>query len=318
MKGRILAAALLIALLSPGVTPARQTKEEGNEEKRNERHGWLGVSIQDVTPRAAREMDLKVKSGALVNGVTEESPAEDSGIKEHDVIVEFNGKTVDESDDLLSAVRSASPGDKASVTFYRGQEKKTVQVTLGKAPRRDFAFSFRGPGHINIPHPAPMPRIHIFRSEGVLGLSLTDLNRQLGEYFQAPNGRGVLVQEVKKESPGEKAGFKAGDVILRAGKEDVETTEDIMEAMEGLKKGEKIEFGILRKGARTTLTAESEGPERERWNGFRSFEFNNDMGMEPNILKRDMEKLKEELRSIGTRIRSEMQEISRKLRGVTS
>jgi membrane-associated protease RseP (regulator of RpoE activity) len=318
MKRGIIAAALLVTLAAPGDAPARQSKGEGKEDTRTEKHGWLGVSIQDVTPRIAREMDLHVKSGALVNDVTEESPAEESGIKEHDVIVEFNGKTVDEADDLLSAVRSAAPGDKAGVTFYRGQEKKTVQVTLGKAPRRDYAFSFRGPGHIRIPHPPPMPRIHIFRSEGVLGLSLTDLNRQLGEYFQAPNGRGVLVQEVKKESAGEKAGFKAGDVIVRAGKEDVETTEDIMEAMDGLKKGEKIEFGILRKGTQSTITAESEGPQRERWDGFRSFEFNNDMGMEPNTLKRNMEKLKEELRSIGTRIKSEMQELSRKLRSVKS
>lgn len=208
MNGRVVAAAILISLLCAEDSPAAQREGEENDETRNERHGWLGVAIQDVTPRIAREKDLHVKSGALVNDVTEDSPAEKAGIREDDVIVDFNGRSIEESDDLLSAIRAASPGDTGSVTFYRGQEKKTLQVTLGKAPRRSFAFSFHGPGNIRIPRIAPVPRIRMFRSRGILGLTLSDLNPQLGEYFGAPEGRGVLVQEVQRKSAGERRGSR--------------------------------------------------------------------------------------------------------------
>lgn len=315
MNGRVVAAAILISLCAAGNTSAAQGKGEEKRETGNEKHGWLGVSIQDVTPRIAREKGLHVKSGALVNDVTEESPADKAGIREDDVIVEFNGKSVEESDDLQSAVRLAPPGDKANVTLYRGQEKKSLQVTPGKAPRRDFAFSFRGPRN---PGFHPIPRFPMSRSEGMLGLTLGDLNRQLGEYFEAPNGKGVLVQEVEHTSAADKAGFKAGDVIIRAGKQDVESTEDITDALDGVKKGDKVEFGILRKGGQKTITVESDGPEVEGWNGFRSFEFHNDaIGIERKTLKREMERMKEGLRSIGSRIRMEMQDLGRKLKSVT-
>jgi serine protease Do len=316
MNGRLITGVLLIVLCAAGNRSAAQGKGEEKQETRNGKRGWLGVAIQDVTPRIAREKDLHVKSGALVNDVTEESPAEKAGIREDDVIVEFNGKSVEEADDLLAAVRSGSPGDKANLTFYRGQEKKSLQVTLGKAPRRNYAFSFHGPGNVRIP---PLPRIRMFRSAGMLGLTLSDLNRQLGEYFEAPNGRGVLVEEVERKSAGDRAGFKAGDVIISVGTQEVESTEDVTEALEGAKKGEKVDFGILRKGVKTSLTVESEGPEGEGWNGFHSFKFHNDgIGIERNSLKREMEKVKEELRSIGTRIRMEMETLGRKLRSVTS
>ncbi len=313
MTLKAVAAALAFSLALAGGNSAAQGKGEEHKDSKTERHGWLGVSIMDVTPRLAREKDLHVKSGALVNGVTEEGPADESGIKEDDVIVGFNGKTVDESDDLQSAVRDASPGDKGTVTLYRGAEKKSLQVTLGKAPRRGSSYSFHGPGHISVPPipPVPsLPRIHMFRSEGTLGLSLNDLNRQLGEYFGAPGGRGVLVEKVERKSEGERAGFKAGDVIIKAGRDDVETTEDIMEAMDGGKKGDKVEFGVLRKGEHVTLTAESEGPQEHRWRDLRSFE--------PENFKMDMQKLKEELRLIGTKIRSGILGLENKLRSVTS
>jgi len=327
------AGALLLAILTAAGRPAAQTRESDNEEKGKGSHGWLGVSIQDATPRLARERDFHVKSGALVNGVTRESPAEEAGIREDDVIVEFSGKSIDDADDLLDAVRGGAPGDHAAVTLYRGAEKKTLQVTLEKAPRRSFSFhgsgSFTMPHLPRMPHIARMPRVRIFREEGIEGLQLTDLNRQLGEYFGAPNGRGVLVEEVDRESAGEKGGFKAGDVIIRAGKEDVETTGDIDEALAAMKKGEKVEFGVLRKGAQVTLTVESGGGQEsgDRWfnfnGGFRG-EFNNgfrddaQMHAGENMVRKEMEKVKEELRSFGDRIRTEVRDLGRKLRSVAS
>jgi serine protease Do len=307
MNGKSCAAALLMLLAACGGAAAQ--RQSGEKEKTEDgKQGWLGVAIQDVTPRMAREKELPVKSGAFVNDVTGESPAEKAGIKEDDVIVQFNGTTVEESDDLRTAVRSASPGEQAAVTLYRGKEKKTLQVTLGSAPRRDEAFSFHGPGRFMVPempHMPRIPRIHMFRSDELLGLTLSDLNRQLGEYFGAPGGKGVLVQEVEPKSAGDRGGFKAGDVIVTAGKKDVESIENVSDALDGVKEGEKVEFGILRKGAQLTLTAESEGGRGERWNGFRSFRFHGDgpSGFDRNRLKREMDTLRDRLRSFGVYVR---------------
>ncbi|HMK39007.1 MAG TPA: PDZ domain-containing protein [Bacteroidota bacterium] len=322
MKGRIIAAAVLISLLPSGHPPAGQNRGGDNQEKGTDTRGWLGVAIQDVTPRLAREKGLPVKSGTLVNDVSAESPADSAGIQEDDVIVDFNGRSIEESDDLLSAVRAASPGERASVTLYRGQEKKSLQVTVGKAPRRSYSYSFHGPGMGRI-HPFPpmprMPRIRMFGAESVLGLTLRDLKGQMGEYFEAPNGRGVLVEEVERKSEGERGGFKAGDVIIRAGTSDVQTTEDVTDALSGLKKGDKIEFAVVRKGGRIKLTVESEGPGSERWDGFRSFQFNTEAppGFDRNSFRREMERLKEELRGLGREIKAGMLELEKKLKSVT-
>ena len=145
----------------------------------------------------------------------------------------------------------------------------------------------------------------MMRSDELLGLTLSDLNRQLGEYFGAPEGKGVLVQEVEPKSAGERGGFKAGDVILTAGKKDVEDIEDVAEALEGVKEGDKVEFGVLRKGAHVTLTAESDGGRGEGWNGFRSFRFhgNGHSGFEREGLRREMETLRERLRSFRVDVR---------------
>lgn len=307
MNGKVVASALLM-LLAAGGASAAQPQEGEKEKSSHGKQGWLGVAIQDVTPRMAREKELPVKSGALVNDVTGESPAEKAGIKEDDVIVQFNGTNVEESDDLRSAVRAASPGDQATVTLYRGKEKKSLQVTLGSAPRRVEEFSFHGPGRIVIPrmpHMGHIPRIHVVSSDEQLGLTLGDLNRQLGEYFGAPEGKGVLVQEVEPKSAGDRGGFKAGDVILTAGKRDVESIKDVSDALEGVREGEKVEFGVLRKGTRMTLSAESEGSRGEGWNGFRSFRFHGDgrSGFEREGLRREMDILRDRLRSFRVYVR---------------
>jgi predicted metalloprotease with PDZ domain len=304
MGRKVAAAALLFLLAACGASAAPRQDMEKEKTTRG-KQGWLGVAIQDVTPRMAREKELPVKSGALVNDVTEESPAEKAGIKEDDVIVQFNGTNVDESDDLRTAVRSAAPGEQAAVTLFRGKEKKTLQVTLGSAPRRDEVFSFHGPGRIIVPRMPRIPRIHMFRTDELLGLTLSDLNRQLGEYFGAPEGKGVLVQEVEPKSAGDRGGFKAGDVIVTAGKKDVESIEDVGDALAGVREGEKVEFGILRKGAHVTLTAESEGDRGERWNRFRSFRFHGDghPGFEREGLRREMDMLRDRLRSFTVYVR---------------
>jgi serine protease Do len=97
-----------------------------------------------------------------------------------------------------------------------------------------------------------------------LGITARSLNEQLGEYFGAPNNEGVLVEEVEKDKSGDKAGLKAGDVIVRVGKKTVTEVGDISKEIRKLEEGDKVEVEVLRKGTKKTLTVEitdvEEGP----------------------------------------------------------
>ena len=168
-----------------------------------------------------------------------------------------------------------------------------------------------------------MPNVRVFSSFGMFGLSLADLNTQLGEYFGAPNGRGVLVEEVEKKSAAEKAGFKAGDVITKVGNGTVESTRDIEDALEDVKEDGKVDFQILRKGATMTFTVQGEDIKDETSYRFRSghdggmfFKFNGDK------FRDEMKVLEHGLRNLGERIREQMERmresIRREVRNVAS
>jgi len=317
---------ITLALVFTAVISCAQSKDESAKppkEKSESRHGWLGVTIQDVTARVAREHDLSVKTGALVTDVADDSPADKAGLREDDVVTAINGKAVEEADDLTEAVRDAEPGTSATIDIMRGKEKKSLAVTLGKAPRRDYSWFGHIPHAPRMTHIPPMPKVRVFSSFGMFGLSLTDLNTQLGEYFGAPNGRGVLVEEVEKKSVAEKAGFKAGDVITKVGNETVESTRDIEDALDGVKEDGKAEFQVLRKGTPMTFTVQGDDIKDETSYRFRS---GHDGGMFFNFngekFRNEMKALEHGLRNLGERIREQMERmresIRREVRNVAS
>ena len=220
------------------------------------RSGWLGVSIQDVTKDLMKDKDLKDNEGAYVADVVNDSPADSAGIKEGDIIKEFNGRTIYDADDLSKAVGRTIPGTKATVVLIRNGEKKNLAVVIQKQPRRRGIATLFGRA----------PRVAIFHGGGgALGLTLMELNEQLAEYFGAPKDQGVLVQEVEKGSSGEKAGVKAGDVLMRIGTRSIEDLSDVTRAIGKYDEGEKVEIEVLRKGAKKTMTVEIEKNEDGPW-----------------------------------------------------
>lgn len=304
----VLVLLLATALLACGHSSERQSSHSTVVFIDNKDRGWLGVSVDDVTPQFARRKNLKAEEGAFVTGVTSDSPAENAGIKEGDVIVEYDGKKIYDNNDLIGEVRRTKPGTEVNIAVVRDGNKKILKATVGKMPREPRVYSF------NVP---PVPRIHvephisIMRSSTLYGLTMEDLNRQLGEYFGAPNGRGVLVKSVKRNSEAEKAGFKAGDVIVKIGKETIADVDDIYHALDGYKDGEKAEFEVLRKGSTQKLTLTiDEASERDF--SFHRFDMGHDwdddvvidlytpeegakLRREADRFKREMEHFKEEL-----------------------
>ena len=342
MKTSIWLAAFVIPLLLGGSACGHYINEGGmivRVKSPDERAGYLGVSIQDMTHRLARSMDIKTDEGALVNDVTEDSPADKAGIKEEDIIIEVDGKKIADADDLREVVRTTKPDSKVNITVMRKDDKKTLTAIIGRAPRtRSYSYSFTPPAMPRIPR---MPRgpmnIHIFRNSDMLGMELSELNEQLGKYFEAPDGKGVLVCEVEDDSKAQKAGFQAGDVITKIGNETIEDIRDIEHALRNYKEGDKADVEIIRKGSKKTVTVEIPDVDRHHRYGFGiapwgSWKKELDLELnQPDIewelrdhesLKNDLKGLELELRSLGREIqmkaRKLQQELKEKLSGVMS
>jgi predicted metalloprotease with PDZ domain len=239
-----------VLLVTGTMLSASGRLSSGTQKKENNKvPGWIGVAVQDVNEKIVRKEKLNSEEGAYVKDVLENGPADSAGIQECDVIIEFNGKKIFDSDDLVKAVRRTSPDTKIDLVLVREGEKKTLNLTVG---------SKRKPQHCMFGGMPKIPNVHIFAGNGILGLQLLVLNEQLGEYFGAPNNEGVLVEEVEHRSAAEKAGFKAGDIIIRIGKKTIDAVEKIQKELQKYEEGDKVEFEVLRKGAKKILNLELE------------------------------------------------------------
>lgn len=278
------------------------------------RRGYLGVGIQDMRPALARERGLAAKTGALVTSVEDDSPAAVAGIKDDDVIIEFNKATIDDAADLRAAVRKTEPGTKVPVTVMRKDGRKTLQVEVGSLPEtRVLAATPR--------IPIPPVNVRVFGHGGVGGLVLMDLNPQLAEYFGTPAGKGVLVEQVLKRSAAKEAGFKAGDIILRVGETEIGEADDVHEAIAGRETGDTVAVGVLRRGMPMTLRMEvDEDPAgsifyRYRHGGTprgdKEIQFFQQNRMQ---MQEDLKRLQEELRSVGREIRGRVEELRNTVR----
>ncbi len=246
------------------VTAVSFAGDDAQSKQERTKRGWIGVAIQDVTPKFARENDLKVKEGAYVNDVVDDSPADTAGIKEGDVITEFNGKKIELSEDLISAVRETKPRTIANVSVQRGDTKKSFSLTVGKnKASKNFMFG--------MPNMPMVKKIIMQGGDEFEGASLMELNKQLGEYFEVGGGKGVLVTEIEKSSSADKAGLKAGDVLIKINKENIGDFSDVQDVIEDAKAGDKIAVEFLRKGKKQSASIEISRKKKERTKIFRNF-----------------------------------------------
>ncbi len=248
---RIIGGISLALLLTTGTMLGASGKSSsGIKKKENIKlSGWIGIMVQDVNEKIVRKEKLDHEEGAYVKEVLEDSPADSAGIQENDVIIEFNGKKIFNSDDLVKAVRRIPPNTKVSIILVRDGEKKTIQLIVGrKKELKRYVFG-------RMPR---IPDVHVFTGSRILGLRLLTLNEQLGEYFNAPNNEGVLVEEVENKSAAEKAGFKAGDIVIRVGEKTVDTAEKIRRKLQKYDEGDIVEFEVIRKNEKKILNVEFE------------------------------------------------------------
>ena len=317
---RFLAMLLLAGLTAAYGCSSRRVQYSYFDYQRD-RGGWLGMSVQDVTERLAEKKKLTVKSGAYVTEVMEDSPAERAGIQEGDVITKFDGKNIEESDDLIRAVRRTKAKTEVSIDVVRGGEKKTLAATLERRPR-SYAYSFRFPDNNLMPMPPRPPetfRFHLESRRTSSGLEVQDLKKQLAQFFNVPGNEGVLVAEVEKGSDAEQAGFKAGDVITKADNHKVGDSEDLWETLGDYHAGDQVKFEVYRKGSPLTLrmkiTEEDDDVSFKLYDPSKQNDSKLYFWDSPLKLHRDnLEAFKENLRRFKDRLKENMEELKRKLK----
>ena len=241
--------ALVLFLTVNTMHAGSNSSDEARKKERAKNTGWIGIAIQDVNEKIAGRLKLEGEEGAYVKEVVDDSPADSAGVSKGDVIVEFHQKKVIDANDLVKAVRRTEPGTKADLVVIRDGKKSTLQVIVGKSKGSNYSMSGPMPD---------IPDVHVFIGNRMLGMQLLTLNEQLGEYFGAPNNEGVLVEEVEHESTAEQAGVKAGDIIIRMGKKSIDDVEKIQKELRNYDEGDKVEFEVLRKGAKKTISMEIE------------------------------------------------------------
>jgi serine protease Do len=251
MRVWITGSILLAFLFSIGVSSnaGAQSSSEAQKKEKINRSGWIGIMVRDVNEKIARKAKLDLKEGAYVQEVFEDSPADSAGIQEGDVIVEFQGKKLIDSDDLIKAVRRTVPSTKVNLGIIREGEKKTTLLTVGTKYKKKLRIFQR---------PFDIPDVQYFSGNHILGLQLLTLNEQLGKYFGAPNNEGVLVESVERESAAEKAGIKAGDIIIRVGKKQIDAERKFQRELQKYEEGDKVEIEVLRNGTKKILSVEME------------------------------------------------------------
>jgi S1-C subfamily serine protease len=226
--------------------------------------GWLGVSISEVTADKAKELKLPAERGVLLTDVEADSPAAKAGLKSGDVITEFNGQKVEGTAQFRRFVRETPAGRTVQLTYWRDGRSQTASVQLGQARSafhmrpKDFNFHFQMP---QLDRLRVMPELKLFSmGRPLLGIDAEDLSGQLGGYFGAPDGEGVLVRSVNEGSPAEKGGLKAGDVITQVNGERVKSVSDLREKLRAGAEKKTFALGVLRNRSQVTVNVEIEPP----------------------------------------------------------
>jgi len=231
----------------------------------HEAGGWLGVTLSDVDAEKARTLKLPGEYGAVVMEVGEESPAAKAGLAKDDVILEYGGEKVGSATKLRRLVRETPPGRSVALLVSRAGQTRTVTVALGERSRATFHLPAPPPPP-SMAAPTPTPGMRapdfdfVWHARGArLGISADELTPQLAEYFGVKQGKGVLVREVVVGSAAEKAGLKAGDVIVRVDEKDVASVRGLRRALRGEpEEKRKVTLTLVRDKREQTLAVELE------------------------------------------------------------
>ena len=196
---------------------------------------YLGFNLQDLDRNLAESYNLPKPEGSLITNVQPNSPAEKAGLKAGDIILKFNGTPISRTSELLNYLNRTMPNQTVQLEILRDDKKRNISATLTTAPddtpaKSDATAQAKGP---------------------VLGVAIRNLSPV--ESSQLKLKGGVLIQEVKRGGAAAQAGMTAGDVVTRINNKLITDTNDFVQAVSDLKKGQVARVGIIRQGTPAIL-----------------------------------------------------------------
>ena len=307
---------------------------------------YLGVDSRDITPDRLADLKLKEEKGVEVTMVDQDAPAGKAGLKEHDVILTVNGAEVESVEQLRRMIRETPPGRIVTLGLSRDGQPMTIKVQL--ADRKNsyaYGYSYGPKGkdfHFAMPVIPPIPPIPdvgdidvpvsivVVHSSARSGLMVENLTPQLGDFFGTKNGQGVLVRSVEKGSRADKAGFRAGDVIVKINGEAIHDSSDFSHALRS-RKDNTANVGVIRdkKEVNVTITLperkqsdlereslvmpEMDAESREEWSQLWPKLAQIQPGMEATI-NREMEQIRPAISQYRREMIRQRQDINRQMR----
>jgi serine protease Do len=199
------------------------------------RHGYIGISIEDVTPDNAKFFDAKKAVGAVVSDVTPDAPGSKAGLKTGDVIVAFDGKPVSDAGELQMETSQKQPGDTIHLQVMRDGKTLDLPVTLESANGgHEQVVAQNGNG------------------KGRWGLGLADLTPDVRQQVQAPESvHGAVIQNVRSGSPADDAGLERGDVIVSVNRKPTSTASDVAQQLSSVPNGQDVLVLVWSNGGNT-------------------------------------------------------------------
>jgi len=242
------------SLSDPAAQPWIFSSDEGGTSS------YLGVDIADVSGERLSALKLKEEKGVEVTMVDQDAPAGKAGIKEHDVILTMNGTSIESGAQLRRMIHETPAGRVVTLGLSRDGQPMTVKVQLADK-HKEFAFAGPKPGNFHFEMPdihmpdidIPSMNMVVVTSSARSGLMVENITPQLGDFFGVKNGNGVLVRSVEKGSRAEKAGFRAGDVIVKVNDQAVHDTSDFTHEVKS-RSGNSVNVSIIREKKEQNLT----------------------------------------------------------------
>ena len=209
--------------------------------------GWLGVYIRTLDEDMAEALGLDEPKGALVNEVTANSPAEKAGLEEADVILQVEGKDIEDSGDLMNTIANYAPGTSVDLLVWRDSREKRVTLKLGERPTEDSLVSEE-----------------VKDVENLLGLDVDNLTRENMRRFQVDyeDEEGVLVVGVERGSAAAKEGIRPGDLIKSVNRKSVKSVSDFNESIKDIEPNDVVLFR-LKRGRNSVFSAVRVPKEKE-------------------------------------------------------
>ena len=203
-------------------------------------HGYLGITMNDVTPENAHFFNLSDASGAIVAQVTPGSPASRAGLQNGDVIAQLNGQKLPNGSALQLAIADVTPGTKVQLGILRNGHAQNVDLTVG-----EFHSDEQVAGNQNEGNGAA-------GQGGKLGLGMLDLTSDVRQQLNLPDGvKGAAVGSVRPGSPAEDAGLQPGDVIVQVNRHDVDSANQAVASVRAVPEGQDVLLLVWSKGGET-------------------------------------------------------------------